>query len=172
MQKLKLILFSCFLLIFCLYSCSYSEEWTKVEKNNFSIEMPPYTKAMENISTNPAALEWGSYFKNFYIIIKEHNNQNIEALAENSKQELLSNSNFHKARTSKTRNLKINEQNAIEWIIRGGVGREALREEITYHHYFVDGKNKIYELILWNWTARDEEFKPDIDKIVASFQLL
>lgn len=168
MKKYKINLFLIILVLFA--ACSYPKEWTKIERNMFCLEMPPYTKAMEDISVQAADLEWGSFFKNFYLIVRHHPVQDLMELAESSKQKLLSNSNFHKPRSSKTRTFEVNNQKAVEWIIRGGVGKEALREEITYYHYFIENNTRTYELILWNWTKRDEEFKPDIDRIVNSFK--
>lgn len=162
---------SLFILIIVLVSaCSYPKEWKKVETKHFCMEFPPYTDKMVDISAQEAELEWGSFFKNFYIVVRKQPIQDLKELAESTKNKLLENDNLFKPRFTDFRELEINDQKAIEWIVRGGIGREALREEITYYHYFVESPGRMYELIIWNWTKRDEEFKADIDRIVNSFK--
>jgi len=151
-------------------SCEYSTEWKTVEKDGFALDVPPYVGPLEDIASN-AVLEYGSMYRNFYIVVKKLPRANTKLVAAQKTKELLDNENFNQSKIETERAYMLNEMYCQNVVLSGNVGKTSIEERITYNLNFIDTRNEIYELVIWNWTKNYEKNKEDIERIIASFKL-
>lgn len=167
--------------LLAIFACSYSGEMKEVKassndgKVQYSIAFPDYMKLEEEKQFNEqASLQYCSFYRNIYTIVldkaKTTSNENLTKYAQEELEKLegvLKNS----LRIDSSQ-IKINNRTALQIQLTGKVGEGEVEKRIFYRLVFFETKEHLFQLVLWGWDERREEYLEDFDKILSSFRLL
>ncbi|MGB0840103.1 MAG: PsbP-related protein [Chitinophagales bacterium] len=162
------------LIVVCVASCDYNYTFEQVKgKDLYVMEFPDFMEEVKDKALSPLAdLQYVNYFRNVYAVVidtpKTKLNLSVEQWADSSYNELIKVAKRpQKIRQNK---LEINGMPAVEIIMTGDLGREAIKERIYYHLVFVEGKDHMYHISLWTWDSWREKYLEFFDRIVQSFK--
>ncbi len=152
-------------------ACSYSGEWTEVKRANFSMSMPDFAYEMEGLNPD-ASLQYGSKFRNFYLVVLEESPDNtpIKSYYNKTKTDLLALLKNPMEHDSTFR--KIDGKDAYHLKLSGIVGQGEIEERIHYDLVFLQGEKSIYQICNWKWMSWREKYEADTEKMLNSFREL
>ncbi len=177
----KYTLLSIFPLICFLFTaCSYSGELKEVQattndgKVEYAISFPDYMKLeTEKKLGENASLQYASFYRNIYALVIDQPQSTAKVgLEEYYRQELA------KLEGVLNNPLRLDSSQATvagnpayHIQVVGKVGEGEVEKRILYRLVFFEAKQHLFQLVLWGWDERRDDFLEDFDKIVESFQI-
>ncbi len=170
------------LIVLCLFTaCSYSGDLVEVHstskdgKAKYAISFPNYMESeSKKILGEGADLQYCSFYRNVYCIVIEESktdtNFNLKEFS-NKKIEELENSVKNPLRIDSLQ-MELASNKALQMQIVGKVGEGELEKRILYRLVFIEADEHVFQLNLWGWDERRENYLEDFDRIVKSFHLL
>lgn len=161
--------------VLTIAACSYSGEFKAVQvAKRYTISLPDYmTENEEGKLNKEATLQYGNYFRNFYIIVLEKPMSRTHSLADYTRdatKELVN--SLQKPIQIDSAAVEVNGMPGAQVSMKGIVGVDELNEHIYYRLVFLQGKDRVYQLTLWSWDKNRDKYEEDIKKIIESFKEL
>ncbi len=164
-----------------ILACSYSGELIEVNVTSndgevqYVIAFPDYMKLEEEKQFNEHAnLQYCSFYRNVYAIVldeaKTTSNENLSKYAQEELGKL--EGVLKKSLRIDSSQIEIDNKEAIQIQLTGKVGEGEVEKRIFYRLVFFETKEHLFQLVLWGWDERRQEYLEDFDKILTSFRLL
>ncbi len=167
--------FALAVLLLGITSCSYKDEWKTINNLEWKIalEVPDYLESDHSFSPT-AGIQGGNKYRNFYFLVdrpKAEATKEIQAFKKLRLSEFEAGvKSFEEVSSDKGEINGMPYESKVILANVGGVG--AIQEDLLYHHYFVEGENAIYHLVIWHWEQWTENYEAVVPKIAASFKEL
>ena len=166
-----------FALLACLLlaagGCKYPDEFKEVQQpNQFKMLVSPYFEKNDKLSKD-ALLQYGSYFRNFYVVVMDapkSKHASLDDYCRAETQKLLK--QIRKTVRNDSIGLKLNGLPAIQLGYTGLVGTDKLNEFVYYKLVFVEANDRYYQVCLWTWAKNRDKHIDAIEKMVNSFEVL
>lgn len=166
MNKLVFHLLSIFLI--SSIACNYDESFREIPREHYSLQIPSYMNAVENLHPN-AKMQYSNRYRNMYVIVLSDDKTNKSFLEFRKSALKVITQYLDKPVITDSVKIKLNGLDAFETEVFGNIGDES----IYYDHLAINAPDKYYEVCVWTrGPERKLRYGADMDKIAHSFKLL
>lgn len=173
-MRRSILAFFLFSVISLNFGCGeYKKEWKTVtsEEWNVSIDIPDYLEPGTEYSKT-AKLQGGNKFRNFYFIVDR-----IEA-PEITDIHVLQSIKIHEfengVKSQEVEDIDDGEINGMpyksQFLLANVGGAGSVQENLLYHHYFIQGKEELYHMVIWHWEQWRENYEDVVPRMANSFR--
>jgi hypothetical protein len=166
-MKKSLFVFALFLLF---TACETKFKESKV--STFSLNLPDFLTSTTSLN-DKAVLQYSNAAKEFYIVVLEYPKKDLGDMKLDQAYKVLSEEitgSIKNGSASKPSDVKTNGLNVKRGTMSGSIDNAGTAYPIFYKLDVIEGKEKIYEVIVWTLEKFKGDHEKNMDKILNSFK--